>query len=328
MGVRIDSRWSYCGLRCIRLENEHMVLDVLPEVGGKIIRLIDKAADRDLLWHSPRVELHRALMGANFDDHWAGGWDDVFPTGSRCPNQTGDELPHMGELWAQRWDWHVERADENTVELVLETPTPVTPSFWRKRIALCAGDPVLRLRYRLENTGTLPFDYNWGLHPALDVTRPLRLDAPALRGEVASEWGGGKVGREGDIYDWPKLGEIDLRQTQPPESRSYALHFLPDLREGWLAATDPAAERGFGLVFDRTVFSVAWLWLVYGGWRGYSHVIMEPWTGYPSALDEASAAGHCLTLDAGAVLETEVCGVLYHGARSISHLGVDGSIRP
>ena len=32
-----------------------------------------------------------------------------------------------------------------------------------------------------------------------------------------------------------------------------------------------------------------WLWMVYGGWRGYYHAICEPWTGYPSPLAEAAS---------------------------------------
>ncbi|HKV68834.1 MAG TPA: hypothetical protein VJN72_12165, partial [Gaiellales bacterium] len=89
MGARIDDRWHYHGLRTVRLENARLAVDVLPELGGKILRLIDKRGDRDLLWHSPRVEPHRAELHANFDDHWPGGWDEAFPGGAPSPNRYG-----------------------------------------------------------------------------------------------------------------------------------------------------------------------------------------------------------------------------------------------
>lgn len=50
MTVRIEDDWTYHGLKVVRLENENLALDVLPERGGNIFRLIDKARDLDLLW--------------------------------------------------------------------------------------------------------------------------------------------------------------------------------------------------------------------------------------------------------------------------------------
>ena len=55
MTVRIDDAWTYHGLRVVKLENEFLTLEVLPERGGNIFRLIDKARDLDLLWESPRA---------------------------------------------------------------------------------------------------------------------------------------------------------------------------------------------------------------------------------------------------------------------------------
>lgn len=95
-----------------------------------------------------------------------------------------------------------------------------------------------------------------------------------------------------------------------------------------MACTDTAAKRGFGLVFDRDVFTVVWLWLVYGGWRGYYHAIMEPWTGYPSALDEAVKAGRARSLAPGQALQTELSAVIYGGVQSVSALAADGAVTP
>jgi hypothetical protein len=81
-------------------------------------------------------------------------------------------------------------------------------------------------------------------------------------------------------------------------------------------------------VFDDSVFPVVWLWLVYGGWRGYQHAIMEPWTGYPSPLAEAVAAGRARTLEPGDTLETELAAVVYGGVKSVSRLAADGSVTP
>jgi galactose mutarotase-like enzyme len=326
MPCRIDDRWAYSGLTCIRLENEQLAVDVLPELGGKIHRLVDKARDEDVLWHSPRVEPHRAPLHANFDDHWSGGWDEAFPGGAPSTNRFGDELPYMGEMWTQSFSSQIVEDSPRRVELLLRATTPITPARWERRLSLEAGAPVLRVRYRLENAGYRPFDFNWGIHPVQTISPAHRFDVPARHAEV-DENGGGMLGRKGDTYDWPYFGELDVRQALPPETNAFALHYLTELDDGWVAATDTDARRGFGLVFDHELFRVVWLWLVYGGWRDYYQAIMEPWTGYPSPLAEAVAAGRARELGPGEVLETAVAAVVYGGVASVSRLEADGSVR-
>jgi hypothetical protein len=180
----------------------------------------------------------------------------------------------------------------------------------------------------LENVGYQPFDFNWGIHPVQPAAAGTRIDLPAGRVEVANEWGGGTIGREGDAYEWPMLGKYDVRHVLGPETLSYALHFVTELNAGWLALTDTRAERGFGMVFDKSIFSVLWLWLVYGGWRSYQQLIIEPWTGYPSRLEDAVAAGRARMLDPGQSLETDVSAILYSGVRSVSALFADGRVEP
>jgi len=68
----------------------------------------------------------------------------------------------------------------------------------------------------------------------------------------------------------------------------------------------------------RQVFPHAWLWQVYGGWRGHHHVALEPWTGHPMQLEEAQAAGRARILQPGESLETDVAFALYSGIDAVS----------
>lgn len=327
MPCRFDPHWSYRGLECLRIENRHLSLDVLPALGAKIHRLVDKRRDRDVLWHSPRIAPHATALHANFDDHWAGGWDDVFPTGVSCPNRDGDVLPHMGELWTQQATWRAEDISPERVAISFSIETPITPARWTRRIVVDADSPTVRLDYRIENLDTREVEFNWGLHPAQAISAAHRFDVPARSGEV-DDAAGAALGRTGERYRWPLLRGFDVRQARGPEAGDFALHYLTDLSDGWVAATDTGDARGFGLVFDPAVFPVVWLWLVYGGWRGYHHAILEPWTGYPSSLADARAAGRAQVLAGGAVLETSVTAVLYGGVTSVSKLAADGAVEP
>ena len=59
--------------------------------------VVDKARDVDLMWKNARVRPHVAPLHGNFDDHWAGGWDEAFPGGAVSQNRYGDTLPYRPE---------------------------------------------------------------------------------------------------------------------------------------------------------------------------------------------------------------------------------------
>ncbi len=327
MTCRFDPHWRYHSLECLRIENEHVAVDVLPEMGAKIYHLIDKGRDQDILWHSPRIAPHAVALHANFDDHWSGGWDEAFPGGAPSQNRYGDDLPYMGELWTQRAEWRLEQCNNAEVTVAFTVTTPITPARWERRLTILAGSPTVQLSYRIENLGQRPFDFNWGLHPAQAISPAHRFDVPARVAEV-DEHGGGILGHKGERYEWPHLGELDVRRALGAEADDFALHYLTGLEAGWVACTDTESGRGFGLTFDPSVFTTVWLWMVYGGWRGYYHAIVEPWTGYPSALAEAVSAGRARILDPGTTLQTDVAAVVYGGVRSVSRLEADGSVSP
>ena len=77
-------------------------MTVLPTHGAKVVELISKAADRDLLYHHPRFDVRPPVFGANVDDWWTGGIDEVAPTGHPAV-VGGEQLPFLGEFWSQAW---------------------------------------------------------------------------------------------------------------------------------------------------------------------------------------------------------------------------------
>ena len=74
-------------------------------------------------------------------------------------------------------------------------------------------------------------------------------------------------------------------------------------------------------MFDRDVFPHAWLWQVYGGWRGHHHVALEAWTSHPMEIGAAVEAGRARVLRPGEELGTEVAFVLHRGLDAVSHVG-------
>jgi hypothetical protein len=66
----------------VTLENTEIRLTLRPDLGGRIDQLEDLQTGHSWLWHPSHYgpDTTRSLaVGASFDDHWTGGWDEVFP---------------------------------------------------------------------------------------------------------------------------------------------------------------------------------------------------------------------------------------------------------
>jgi galactose mutarotase-like enzyme len=322
LSARVVDGWSVGGVPAVILENAALKIVVLPELGGHVLELVDKEADRNLLWSNLRTPPRRAPYGANFDDWWSGGWDEIFPTGD-CAELNGEMLPYMGELWSVPW---VASAGANGARAWIETSSSgtIAPARLERTLELRADEPVLRASYRLTNLDVRPLSFLWGIHPCFAVTPSHRMDVPAERMLVGVS-SGPEMGEVGSCYTWPNQPDAtsngttrDARLILPRTAAVYGGHWATDLKAGWLALTDSASQRGLAMVFSREVFPYAWLWQVYGGWRGHQHLCMEPWTGYPMQLEQAAEAGRARTLAPGESLEAEVAFVLYGGLESVT----------
>lgn len=330
---RISDEWTYRGMRALILENALVRVTVLLDFGAKVHEFIYKPLGRDFLWHNPRIEPRPPVFQADVDAYWSGGLDEAIPTGHAC-TFNGEALPYLGEVWSLPWHCDVERRDGDEVSAHLWRPTPISPLLVQRWLSLRAGEPMLRLRHRVTNLGRSDFPFMWGLHPAWAVSERHRIDLPPCRVRIEESLPDDHLGRRGDHYTWPyatdrRTGErLDMRRVLGPEAGTSEFQFAHPIADGWLAITDTEARVGAGLVFDKDVFPVIWLWLGYGGWRGYHVAAVEAWNAYPQKLCDAVAEGVHGVLPAGGSIETETLLVAYTGVAAVGHIGRDGSVHP
>lgn len=325
----ISDSWSYRGFPAIVLENDRVRVTILPTNGAKVVELISKAADRDLLFHHPRFDVRPPVFGANVDDWWTGGIDEVAPTGHPAV-VGGEQLPFLGEFWSQAWAARIVDDGPTTVAVELSCAGIITPLRIDRRMELRAGESFVRSTHRLTNVGYEPVPFMWGIHPGIAIRPGARIQVPGGIGTFHEGHPGLGV-EQGTRFGWPHLpavgGPIDLSVARPPDPPSWELVFVDELTAGWLAVTDPASRSGFAMSFDPMVFPVAWLWGVYGGWRGVYAVALEAWTAHPARLDDVIAAGHARTLEPGGSLVTEVRFIAFEGIASVAEVSPDGAVR-
>jgi hypothetical protein len=321
VSAHVSEGWSLHDIPALVLENAALRVTMLPQLGGHVVELADKALDRNLLWSNPRTQPRRAPYGANFDDWWSGGWDEIFPTGDRA-DLHGELLPYMGELRSVPWTAEVGATGDRAWIAAVGLGT-MAPARLERTLEVHGDEPVLRAHYRLTNLDVRPLPFLWGIHPAFAVTPAHRIDLPGHEMLVGVS-SGPSMGEVGTAYEWPDqpdltapTGSRDARLVRPASDAVFGGHWATDLPEGWLALTDTSSGRGVAISFDRAVFPHAWLWQVYGGWRGHHHLCLEPWTSHPMQLEAAQAAGQARSLQPGESLETVVAFVLYSGLDAV-----------
>ena len=329
MGVRLDTDWSYRGLQVVQFENEYLCINVLPQLGAKIFDIIHKPSNRNMLWHNTYVPPQVQMFGAHFDDTWSGGWDELIPNDIPTEVLFGDVLPDHGEVWSQPAVWEIVETGEDIAAVRFISHGRVYPTRFEKTIVLRGNESFFRVQYRYTNLGVIPIDFLWNIHPALHSSTSTRLDLPAKRA-ITDNWSsllcdGGKE------FEWPYLAarsgeKIDLRMMPPKGTKADIHIYMPDIEQGWYAATDTAARIGFGIAFPTDVFPNLWLFRATGCWRGLYTQIVEISNGVSTQLAIARETGDCGHLESGESIQAEIVAVVYTGCTSVKGIESDGHV--
>jgi hypothetical protein len=281
----------------VRLESDHLQVDVAPGVGGRVVSLIDKATGHEFLWRNCARSLQRLPAGSEYDPNFFGGIDELLP--NDVPEViNGVSCPDHGELWTTALDWRREGDG-----LILRGALPSFGLRYERKMTLRADSPCLDCSYRISNPTAHPRHFLWKLHAALAVGPGDLVDCPARKAQVVDlAWS-----RYHTLapFDWPHL-EGQHAHVIPAPDGTVDFFYLFDLAEGRLAWRRPSDGWTFAYHFDLKVFPYAWLFASYGGFNGHYTVILEPCTAMPLSVNEAGARNQCSLLKPGETLETRV----------------------
>jgi hypothetical protein len=325
--LRINTDWTYRGLRVVTLENRYLRVLVLPEAGAKIWQITYKPFDVDLLWNNCRNSPAHLAMNSRYDDVWSGGWDELFPN-DEVATIDGETYPDHGELWTGKWDFEP-FSSADAVGVTLTYLTPISGIQVEKTITLRRESARIFFQHRFTNVGRSPFPFLWKLHPAMDVTPDHRIDFPPMQVELEPAFPGTLEGAP-PRSTWPCVcvgnRQVDLRQVPRPEERQLYFFYGTELKQGWCALTNANTGLACGWHYDPAVFSCAWLFATYGGWRNYNVAVLEPCTGYPLNFAAMQAAGRHKILAPGQTLSTDILFSVQEGLKSVGEVKRDGTM--
>lgn len=292
-GTQISSDWTFQGVPVVRLENHLLRIDVLPTLGGKIWSIEHRPSGREFLWHNPRQRLRSLPVGANYDDHFVGGFDELLPN-DLSERVQGESLVDHGELWTTRLEPRIKGQG-----VTLTGQLPITPLSYAKSLRL-EGNRLI-LEYSLQNVGRRPLDLLWKLHPALQVSPGAEIVVPATTARAADpSWSRIKHDEE---FNWGNSPDLHV---VPPMNGSTEFLYLLDLKEGECALRHRDEGWSFRMKFPKEIFRSVWVFASFGGWRDLEVLILEPCTTPTLSLAESAAARTCLHVEPHAEVNAKV----------------------
>ena len=279
------------------LENETMSVSIDYGFGARVTSLHDKRSRREWLIQGgqSRSTGEDAVYGADE----AVGWDECFPTVSRCDASDTPwrrRLRDHGDLWGRPWEPDI-------------SDGAVTTSFadrnfsFSRRLSL-SGD-TLTADYSVTNKGSEALPYLWCQHCLLATGPGDSISLPGIdRVAAAYVTSIGAVHRI-DSLAWPDHG-LDLSvprldRVSGPEARFAGKFYAPvagDFR-ALIGNADGRLEIGWAA----SELAHVGIWLDYGAWPGngvFAHQIaIEPTTAAADHLAGAIAGGQAIELAPG-----------------------------
>ena len=310
MTTRI-SRGSVGPFESIVLENQYLRAVIIPELGGRVWELEDLKRGRQWIWNRGIECLRAEPVGSNYDDSWAGGWEELFP--NDAPGSFEDrQLPDHGEWWAK--PWHISRSSVGEVASVrLSVSLSTINVACSKEYQLDADNAILKVIYSICSCESKPFHFLFKQHLPILITPDCRLSIP--RGRVtAVDPSFSTIVPNQDEFDWPfvRNGDAvtDLRRIPHQASRQQEFLYVKNLVAPWCGVDDIQRRASIRMNFNSNDFPFVWLFLTYGGWRGYYTAVLEPCTNLPKCLSEAVRLRQSARLDPGQEFTTSVSIVL------------------
>jgi galactose mutarotase-like enzyme len=296
---------GYKDLGAVILENKVLRAMVLPDFGSKLASLVYKPLGRELLWQNPGPLYLRTSYGDPYTEGELSGFDEMFPTISRCHYErapwSGVELPDHGEVWTIPWSPTLEPE-----ELRLQVHGMRLPYRLEKRLGLEGG--CLRIAYRAVNLAPVQMDYLWAAHPLFNASPGMELIVPEGMNRIVNTVPGRRLGSYGAMYDFPLArlpeGPLALNRVPPQNAEGYQkYYFCGRVPDGWCLLYDPEARLNIGLSYPRKTVPYLGIWLNEGGFAGQYNIAPEPATAAMDRIDLARMWGTHSVLEAGQALE-------------------------
>jgi tetratricopeptide (TPR) repeat protein len=176
--------------KVVRLENDYLIVDVLPEVGGKVLGAIEKSTGRDFIYWNDVLKFRDVAMRGPWT---SGGIEFNFGLIGHTP------------ATATPVDYLLRENSDGSVSCIVGTIDLPGRTEWRVEIRLPAGAAYFETRSTWYNPTPLTQPYYQWMNAAVDAREDLQFFYP----------GQYYIGHGGDAHPWPvNESGIDLSRYE------------------------------------------------------------------------------------------------------------------
>jgi tetratricopeptide (TPR) repeat protein len=203
----------------LRLENEYLRIEVLPEFGGRIFSAYDKTAKREIFYHTTVIKPSRYNQ--------RGGW----PVGNL--ELYGPFDAHMLTWPGEPWAWALDRQPDGSASIVLSH----IDHFFRDKISLIItlrpGHAYVETTVRLRNRNLLPNRYMLWTNAGVAATEGSRFVYPMTK----------TIGHDNSALDtWPVINGVDMSWNR--NNKSMLGVFGLDIFDNFMSIYDYSSDYG------------------------------------------------------------------------------------
>lgn len=289
------------------LENEHVRLVAVPEVGARVVSLVDRRTGREWLIQGtlPADDAAARAWAAEdavFGGAEAFGWDECLPTVAPCADPLDPSAPPLrdhGDQWGRP-------AEVEAVGGGLRATWAHSrwPYVLRRTISL--DGPAVIADYRVEVHGDRPLLMLWSMHALIALEPDARLVIePPRRARLTHHTGLG-IAAGTESIEWPGPSLDIVRGIGAGQAMKL---YLDAGSLGTVAARTPDGAE-LRLAWDRAVAPTLGVWFSYGGWPADGEprhqVALEPTTSPDDDLASAIGAGRATIVSPGMPLRWAV----------------------
>jgi galactose mutarotase-like enzyme len=289
-------------MEMITLENQHLALSVIPELGCKISSIYDKKNAYEWLWQDGNRPFRYPRYGDPYDAYDISGFDECFPNIgiSSYPNDLAMKLLDHGEIWSIPWS--VSKSS-NVMHCQVHGQQF---NFDFERI-ITLEERTVKFEYTVTNYEEFDFISLWSAHALFEVSGDMELSImgnPIMRKEFGFSNRMGPDGDDGYLgqfsgYKWPltsnesgELFDLSKISLSKPLTDKVVLEADENFHVGLL---DISTNRNLTMKFSRK--EIPYLGICYnlGAWPSGEFparwVALEPTNGCTDKLSDSFERG-------------------------------------
>lgn len=282
----------------ISLQNEHLLVSVLPAAGGNITELVDRRTGRNWLWTNPHIPATQPRAGLDYGKEIdSGGWDEILlsvsPDDLKIPGRSTRRIPDHGDLVRQAWS--VLETDDSALTCMLGISGQLLNYRFERIVVLAEREPVIQLHYELTNNESFPWPWYWSAHALLSAEPGMQIELPSAQpfrlDDATSEHNPAERIRRWPDLDLTEHVSVDLSNSFAAKKFAHKI-FVESPEDGSVRVAAPGNRETLTMSFDRGQLPWLGLWINNEGWSGcgsapYRNLGLEPCTTPYDSVAEA-----------------------------------------